>query len=73
MDTGIKTASIKFLLTELGHKLEDATTIARAAGACSEAGSPSKAVEIALDIEQLIYEAETFLNAASLLNRLVDT
>jgi len=31
---------------------------------------PAKAVEIALDVEQLIYDAGTLLNAASLLNRI---
>jgi hypothetical protein len=32
-----------------------------------------KGIEIALDIEQLIYEVNTFLNAASLINRVGKT
>jgi hypothetical protein len=32
-----------------------------------------KGIEIALDVEQLIYEVNTFLNAASLINRISKT
>jgi hypothetical protein len=53
-----------------GGNLEGAAAIAEAANACAEAGNPEKAIEIALDFEQLIYEAETLLNAVSLLNRI---
>jgi hypothetical protein len=44
--------------------------IAKAASACAEAGNISKAIEIALDVEQLICEVNTFLNAASLMHRI---
>ncbi len=37
------------------------------------AGNIEKAIEIALDVEQLIYEVNTFLNAASLMNRIHKT
>jgi hypothetical protein len=33
----------------------------------------SKKHEVALDIEQIVYEVETFLNAANLINRLGKT
>ena len=36
-------------------------------------GNIEKGVEIALDIEQLIYEVNTLLNAASLVNRISKT
>jgi hypothetical protein len=36
---------------------------------CAQAGNPEKGVEIVLDVEQLIYEATTLLNGASLINR----
>jgi hypothetical protein len=42
----------------------------RAAEACAEAGNPQKGVEVVLDVDQLIYEANTFLNSASLLSRI---
>ncbi len=42
----------------------------RRPSACAEAGNISKAIEIALDVEQLIYEVNTFLNAASLMHRI---
>jgi hypothetical protein len=50
-----------------------AESIARAAEACSNAGNTDKGIEIALDIEQLVYEATALLNAASLINRLGKT
>jgi hypothetical protein len=51
-------------------RLEEAAGIAKAANACAEAGNISKAIEIVLDVEQLIYEVNTFLNAASLMHRI---
>lgn len=73
MDANISEASIRFLLTELRRKLEEAAAVPKAADICSEAGNPEKAIEIALDVEQLIYEASTLLNAASLINRITET
>jgi hypothetical protein len=46
------------------------TTITRAADACASAGFHDKGLEVALDVEQLLYEATTLLNAASLINRI---
>jgi len=56
-------------LKEMRDRLEQAASIAKAA----EAGNVEKGIEIALDIEQLIYEVNTFLNAASLINRIDKT
>jgi hypothetical protein len=35
----------------------------------AEAGQPEKGITIVLDVEQLVDQVNTFLNAASLLNR----
>jgi hypothetical protein len=47
-----------------------ATSIAKAAEACAESGNPGKAIEIALDLEQLIHDVNTLLNAASMIKRI---
>jgi hypothetical protein len=63
-------ASLKMYLVETRERLDRAAGIAKAAEACAEAGNIEKAIEIALDVEQLVYEVTTFLNAASLMNRI---
>ena len=65
--------TIKFHLKQMRERLEKAASIARAAEACAEAGNVEKGVEVALDIEQTVYEVNTFLNAASMINRLGKT
>ncbi len=62
--------AIKFFLKEIRDRLETARQIGIAADTCAEAGNVNKGVEIALDIEQLAYEAGRLLDAASLLNRI---
>jgi hypothetical protein len=49
------------------NRLDKAAGIGRAADACAGAGFHEKGLEVALDIEQLLYEATTLLNAASLI------
>jgi hypothetical protein len=61
--------AIRECLKAIRDRLEHATAIAKAADACAQAGNPDKAVTIMLDVEQLVYEVNTFLNAASLMNR----
>ena len=51
-------------------RLDEAASIAKAADACAGAGNIPKGIEIALDVEQLLYEVNTLLNAASLMHRL---
>lgn len=51
-------------------RLDKAAGIGRAADACAGAGFHEKGLEVALDMEQLLYEATTLLNAASLVNRI---
>jgi hypothetical protein len=65
-------AAINECLTEISSRLSDASAIAKAALTCAEEGNADDAIKIALDVEQLIHEASTLLNAASLMNRLSD-
>jgi hypothetical protein len=62
--------TIKTYLTEIRSRLDKAAGIGRAADACAGAGFHEKGLEVALDMEQLLYEATTLLNAASLINRI---
>jgi hypothetical protein len=62
--------AIKLIITEIHTRLREAARIAKAAEACVQNGAISEGVEVSMDIEQLIYEAGRFQDAASLLNRL---
>lgn len=64
------TAAVAIHLTELSRRLDRAAELGRAAAACVSAGSHEAALDVAMDVEQLLYEATTLLNAASLLNRI---
>ena len=68
MDAHLVEAMIKEYLTEIRGRLDKAAGIGRAADACAGAGFHEKGLEVALDIEQLLYEATTLLNAASLIS-----
>jgi GTP1/Obg family GTP-binding protein len=70
MDAHLVEATIKTFLTEIRTRLDKVAGIGRAADACAGAGFYEKGVEVALDIEQLLYEVTTLLNAASLINRI---
>jgi hypothetical protein len=70
MDAELVEATIKLYLTEIRNRLDKAAGIGRAADACAGAGFYEKGLEVALDTEQLLYEAATLLNAASLINRI---
>ncbi len=73
MDPQTIEITIKAYLTEMRSRLEKAASIAKAAEACALAGNVEKGICIALDIEQTVYEVNTFLNAASMINRLGKT
>jgi hypothetical protein len=60
-------------LAWMRERLDQAASLGQAAEACAKAGSVGKAIEIALDVEQLAYEVNTLLNAASLMHRLSKT
>ena len=70
MDRTIAESAIRMFLTEISQRLDEAAAIAKAAKVCAEGGNVSKAVEIVLDIEQLTYESDNLLNAASSVNRM---
>jgi hypothetical protein len=70
MDAQILEATLRLHVREMCDRLDRAAGIAKTAEACAEAGNIEKAIEIALDVEQLIYEVNTFLNAANLMHRL---
>ena len=73
MDAQMLEATLTAHLSEMSQRLDQAAGIAKAAKTCAAAGHIEKAIEIALDVEQLIYEVNTFLNAASLMNRIYKT
>lgn len=73
MDAHTVEATIKVYLKQMRERLERAASIAKAAEACADTGNVEKGVEIALDVEQLIYEVNTLHNAASLINRINKT
>ena len=62
-------AAIDDMLKGIDTRLSGASALAKAATACAKSGNQQQAITIALDIEQLVYEASTLLNAASLMNR----
>jgi hypothetical protein len=70
MDAQLVETTIKTYLTEIRGRLDRAAGIARAADACAGTGFHEKGLEVALDMEQLLYEATTLLNAASLVKRI---
>ena len=72
MNATILEVTLKAHLIEMRQRLDQAAGIARAAEACADSNI-EKAIEIALDVEQLIYEVNTFLNAASLMHRIYST
>jgi hypothetical protein len=70
MDANTVQITIQAYLAEMRQRLDEAASIAMAAQACADGGNIEKAVAIALDVEQLVYEVNTLLNAASLINRI---
>ena len=70
IDAQLVETTIKAYLTEIRSRLDKAAGIGRAADACAGAGFHEKGLEVALDMEQLLYEATMLLNAASLINRI---
>ena len=73
MDAHTVEVTIKVYLKQMRERLEKAASIAKAAEACADTGNVDKGIEVALDVEVLIYEVNTFLNAASMISRLGKT
>jgi len=70
MDATTVQMTTKAYLAEIRQRLDEAASIANAAQACADAGNSKQGIAIALDVEQLVYEVDTLLNAASLINRI---
>jgi hypothetical protein len=70
MNAPIVETTIKANLTDMRAKLEKGLRIAKAAEACAVSGRIRKGMEVALSLEPIVYELNTLLNAASMINRL---
>jgi hypothetical protein len=73
MDAQMTEATTKSFLREMLQRLDKAASLAKGAEACADAANVDKGHEVALDIQQLIYEANTLLNAASMVHRIGKT
>jgi hypothetical protein len=60
--------SIRDFIKCIRDRLDEAAAIARAAEVCAEAGKFDRAVTIILDVEHLVFDVNTFLNAAGMIN-----
>jgi hypothetical protein len=70
MDTNTVQITIQACLAEMRQRLDEAASIAQAAQAYADDGNIAKGIEIALDLDQLVHEVQTFLYAASLIDRI---
>jgi hypothetical protein len=70
MDPQTIELTLKAYLTGMRMRLDKAAAIAKAAEACALSGNVETGVEISHDIEQLLYEVTTYLNAASMFRRI---
>ena len=59
-----------YFSVKIRERLSEAASISVAAEACANAGQVDKAVRVAMSFEQLAYEANGLLEAATLLTRL---
>lgn len=71
-DTGPDAADRHKLLRIASDRLQQCVGIARAAEICADIGRADDAVRVTLDLEPLLYEAKTLINAASILNRMME-
>ena len=62
--------SITGCLSEISERLTDAAAIAKAAVVCAESGSEREALRIAMDLDELLSEAETLHGAMCLIGRM---
>ncbi|MBW7974500.1 hypothetical protein [Bradyrhizobium sp. BR 10289] len=62
--------AITACLLEMHTKLVEAEQIAKAACACAKAGRPTEAVQVSMDLDQLVYDAGRLHDASCLLLRL---
>ena len=64
---------ITSLLQEMRRQLAEAHSIAKAAELCAHDGWHTRALQISLDIEPLLHDADHLLQAAAALNRNVES
>lgn len=62
--------SITVGLRELSTRVTDAAAILTAAVVCAESGSEREALRIAMDIDELLHEAQTLHGAVCLIGRM---
>jgi hypothetical protein len=65
--------TLKRYLKQMRERLEQAASVAKAGRSPRRSWECGKGIEIALDIEQLIYEVNTFFNAAGSITRIGKT
>ena len=70
MNAPIVETTIKAHLADMRAKFEKGHRIAKAAEACAVSGRTRKGIEVALGLEEIVYELNTLLNAAGILSRL---
>jgi hypothetical protein len=70
MDSHTIEITTKASLTEMRAHLESAADIANVAEAFAVSGNVERGIEIALDVEEIIYKVNTFLITASMIKRL---
>jgi hypothetical protein len=75
MDARTVEVMFKFSREQMRARLEKAASIAKAAEACADRGhvEMEKGIAFALDVEELISEVGTLLNAASLIHRIAQS
>jgi hypothetical protein len=66
MDAQMREATTKSLLREMRQRPDMSASLAKGAAACADAGTVDKGLAVTVDIEQLVYEANTLLNASSM-------
>ena len=73
MHAQMREAATKSFLREMRQRLDKPASLAKGAEACADAGNVEKGLEVSLGIEQLDYEANALLNAASMVHRISKT
>jgi hypothetical protein len=69
MTPEIADACIDEFISMIAERIDSAAAISKAAVTCMEAGNREQAVTIAMDIEQLLSDANQFLGCATLIKR----
>jgi hypothetical protein len=70
MERAIIDPAIRIILSEIAARLADAARVAKAADIGAASGSITEGITLSMEIDQMLYEAGRFHDAASLLSRL---